>query len=99
MSITSLQSFARIMHHCQDGANVPLHVSTAGTSIPKGQSVDVGGFRYSMEFRDDDGRGSFDDPPAPLQILGIFVVRDLRNLGLIDTERAGKLLEEWHGGC
>lgn len=94
MSITSLQSFARIIHHCQAGANVGVHICTAGTSIPKGQPVDVGGLRYSIELRDDDGRGSFDDPPAPIQILGIFLARDLRNLGLIDDEKASKLLEE-----
>lgn len=95
LSIVVLQSFVRIVHHCQAGANVRVSVSGAGATIPKGKPVNESLFRYSMVFPDDDGRGNFDHPPAPIQIFGGFLARDLKGLGLMANNDAETLLSKW----
>ena len=98
LRITSLQSVVRLAHHCQAGANVRFALFSGGEPLHYGKPFDESRAHYSMVFPDDDGRGSFSNPPAPLQILGIYLARDLKYLGLLAPEDADKLQTEWHGG-
>jgi hypothetical protein len=97
LRITSLQSFVRITHHCQAGANLPMNVATSGITLPRGQSIDESSCIYFVHVPDDDGQSSFKDPPAPLHILGIYLARDLLGLGLIPESDSEDLQRAWHG--
>jgi hypothetical protein len=99
LGIGSLQSLARLVHHCQCGANLGLHICTAGAKLEYGKPLDEDHFRYYITAPDDDGRSSFDNPPARLHILGIYLARDLKHLGLLAPDESDKLQMEWHGGA
>jgi hypothetical protein len=99
LRITSLQSVVRLAHHCKAGANVGFDLFSGGEPLRYGKPFDESRVHYSIVVPDDDGRGSFNNPPAPLQILGIYLARDLKHLGLLAPDDADKLQTEWHGGA
>ena len=96
MRILSLPSLASIVHTCNCGANVSLRVNGTECVKPPGKPVDERKLRYSIEIQDDDGRGSFANPPGPLHILGAFLTRDLVDLGLLGEAEARELQSSWH---
>src|SRR5258708_30356628 len=59
MSITSLQSLVRIVQICNCGANVSLDINGTAVKRTRGKPVDETEARYTLEIRDDEGRGSF----------------------------------------
>ena len=97
MNITSLQSLARIVHTCSVGANLSLLINGVSVLKEYGQPVDESRVQYSIEIPDDNGHGSFADPPGSLHVLGILLARDLKHLGLIDSKYADELQRAWHG--
>src|SRR5258708_7015013 len=98
MSITSMQSLSRIVATCNGGANLGFEINGVAVHVEYGKPVDESRVRYSIEIPDDDGQGSsFANPPGPLHILGIFLARDLKHLGHIESQDADELQRAWHG--
>gem|GEM_PF-6653705 len=95
LSITSLQSLARIACTCNCAANVSLNIR-AVIPMERGQPIDESKVDYSIVIPDDDGRGSFADPPGPLHILGAYLAVDLKHLGLLEAKVADELQIAWH---
>lgn len=91
LGIMSLLSLARIVRHCV-GANVRLDVHAANFDNP----VDENSLDFSIVVPDDDGRGGFDNPPAPLQFFGIYLARDLKRLMLLPADEADAIQRAWN---
>lgn len=97
LSITSIQSLARIVQISCDWTNVEVEILPGGRSMTYGQPYDESNSTYTIRIPDDDGRGSFANPPAPLHIFGICLARDLKHLGLIACDDADDLQRKWSG--
>lgn len=95
LSITSLQSFARLVEFCCARANVHLNVRSGARFLEFGQPFDESNLRYLLEFPDEGSSGSFSEPPAPIHIFGIAMANDLKLLGLIAAGDADNLLRAW----
>lgn len=95
--VTSISSLVRLLDHCESGANLETRVTTRGRPCRSGKPYDPSELR--MEFTaTDDGYESFAKPPAqPLQVLGVFLARDLKYLKLIPAEEADRLQKAFHG--
>lgn len=94
--VTSISSLARLLNHSSAGANLRTKVRSRPCSFRAGQTYDD---CVQLAFdAPDDGDDSFAEPPAqPLQILGIFLARDLKHLKLIPADEADRLQKAFHG--
>ncbi|HYT94336.1 MAG TPA: hypothetical protein VEL76_36815 [Gemmataceae bacterium] len=91
--VRSQKTLARLAY-CPWAANVSLGVLLEPSAASQVGIYDPEDLRYFLEIPKDPDP---DDPPTRLQKVGIFLVGDLRVMGLLADEEAERLRRAW--GC
>jgi hypothetical protein len=91
MNIDSMDSLGRLVQHvtfCNTGLGVDLDSNTTGYGGPSPA------VRFTLRLAHDADPA---ETPSQLEILGIFLARELKALGLLPQARADELQRQWNG--
>ena len=90
---SSKNTLARIAYACE-ASNVVMEVGAPPLfQYGYGKSIDSHNLYYRICIPIDDDEL---DPPTTLQVLGIYMARDLKALKLISVEESNSLQKEWN---
>ena len=91
--VKSLCSLGRITW-AADKSNIPVNVEAFRFSGKYGEKFNPDeNLQFIIRIPENK---NIEDPPTKLQEFGIFLVRDLKALGLIKAEEANNLQKEWN---
>jgi hypothetical protein len=92
LAIAQYDSLARLAC-CTAGANVGIRLWSESPSEPESERSNPEHLRYELRIRN---HPESPGPPTNLQVLGVFLVRELNRSGTLGRIEANRLLGAWN---